>query len=85
MFPRVEKKFPWKSNLIFFQNRKFSKIVSLSLKNRKFEKLSKVSRVPVGSPQNRFGGVGSDAGVPRAFLIHFVPSKTSRQLDSRTL
>ena len=35
--------------------------------NRKSEKLSKVCRVPAGSPQNRSGGVGRDAGVPRAF------------------
>ena len=35
--------------------------------NRKSEKLSKVCPVLAGSPQNRSGGVGSDAGVPRAF------------------
>ena len=34
---------------------------------RKSAKLSKVCGVPAGSPQNRSGGVGSDAGVPRAF------------------
>ena len=36
-------------------------------KNRKSEKLPKVSRVVAGSPQNRSGGIGSDVGVSRVF------------------
>ena len=51
--------------------------------NRKSEKLSKVCRVPAGSPQNRSGGVGSDAGSLER-LVHFVLPKTTRRQHSGT-